>query len=87
MDTENDDVSKILSLLKEISCNVSDRDTSNEGKHFWISKQEVMVFLGFKYTHMRKMESTYHLVSTMIGKEKYYQTASLLKAFHDNRNN
>jgi hypothetical protein len=50
----------------------------------WIPKHELKNFLGFGETQMNTIAKKYHLVSSTIGKRKFFSTKSVLNSLKSN---
>ena len=81
------EIKKLLTLVAELNHKIDNRDICPDIRRHWIPKHEVMVFLGYADTQMKHIEKQYGIVSTMIGKKKFYQASSLLKILNDHQSN
>jgi predicted DNA-binding ArsR family transcriptional regulator len=77
----NEEIKKILKMLearieKQLVCPELRRD--------WIPKEELMEFFGYGNTQMLTIEKKYGLVTTEIGKRKFYSVKSAAKTMENN---
>jgi hypothetical protein len=76
---------QLLEKIEELKNKIEDRDVCPEIRRQWIPKAEVMRFLGFADTQLCAITKKYKLVTTQIGKRKFYLASSLLKALEQNK--
>ena len=77
----NDEIKKMLQelearMLKLLVCPELRRD--------WIPKEELMEYFGYGNTQMLTIEKKYGLVTTEIGKRKFYSVKSAAKTMEAN---
>ncbi len=76
---------QLLKKVEELSQKIDDLSSCKEVRREWVPKYEVMKYLGFGDTQMASIARKYGLVSTTIGKRRFYSTKSLLLVMDKNR--
>lgn len=71
-------------LLAEFKLQNAQKINCPEIRREWLPKDEVMKFLDFGNTHLAFITRNYNLVTTTIGKKRFYKTSSLLNALQKN---
>ena len=74
-------------MLAELSAKMDNLNICPELRKRWIPKNELMKFLEYADTQMATITKQYNLVTTTIGKRKFYLVDSVQKILDNNQSN
>ena len=75
----------LFELIEEFNNKLEIAYIENNISRKWIPKNEVRIFFGYGETQLNAICKKYNLVTSKIGKNKYFLTSSLLKALQENQ--
>ena len=79
-----ENLTEIKKLLETLIKRIEEQNPCPEIRREWIPKQELQMFLGFANTQMSAHEKKYNWVYTLIGKQKFYTTKSVINILKQN---